>query len=194
VFGLRFRSRVRRAAPPPVLGSWDEPGAHRVRQHVLDRVVEMVLIVDHPGREALREERAAAAPAGVRLAGIVAVEPVEGAGKRFRRPGDDRVVVRPQRAVGVERQPRAAHGSPQVADEEVALGPVQEQHRLGDRVRGDVEEAAGKLGASYSGHGSTLEARRVFPDLSSHSLDTFDTLLPATASVRHSPWPEGPRR
>jgi hypothetical protein len=194
VFGLWSRCGVRRPTPRPVLGSLDQPCLDRIRQHVLDRVVEVVLVVDHPGGEALCEERAAAAAACVGLAGVVAVEPVEGAGERICGPGDDRVVMRSQRAVGVKRQPCPAHSASEVADKEVALGAVQEQHRLGDRIGGDVEVAAWEVGTPYPSHLPTLDAPGVSHHPPSHSLDRFDTLLPATASVRHSPWPEGPRR
>jgi hypothetical protein len=194
VFCYRSGRRVRRPAPRPVLGSSDEAGGYRVREHILDRVVEVALVVDHPRGEALGKERATAAAARVGLARVMTIEPVERARERLCGPGDDRVVMRSQRAVGMKCQPCAAHRSSQMADEEVTLGSVQEQLRLGDRVGGDVEVAAWELGTPNPRHLARLRPRGLSHYPSSHSLDEFDTLLPATTSVRHSPWPFGPRR
>jgi hypothetical protein len=60
--------------------------------------------MDDPGGEALGQEGAFPPVASVVLARVVAVEPVEGAGELVRRSLDDRVVVRPHDAVGMERE------------------------------------------------------------------------------------------
>ena len=64
--------------PGPVLSAFDEPGAHRVVEDVLEGVFVVLLVVDHPGGEALAEERSLAAEAGVVLSGVVALEPLDG--------------------------------------------------------------------------------------------------------------------
>jgi hypothetical protein len=65
-------------APRPILRTFDEAGLHRVGEHIRDRVVEVALVVDHPGTEALAEERALSLVARVVLPRVVALEPLNG--------------------------------------------------------------------------------------------------------------------
>jgi hypothetical protein len=65
------------AAPRPILGALDEAGADGVVEDVLDRRLEMILVVDDPGGEALAEQGAPAFVARIVLARVMAVQPVE---------------------------------------------------------------------------------------------------------------------
>jgi hypothetical protein len=91
-------------APGPRFGAFDESRADGVVEHVGDRVVVVLLVVDHPGGEARTKERALAPEAGVVLAGVVALEPLDGRRESLDRPVDDGVVVGRHQAVGVEAE------------------------------------------------------------------------------------------
>lgn len=127
--------------PGPVLSAFDEPGAHRVVEDVLEGVFVVLLVVDHPGGEALTEERASAAVPSVVLAGVVALEPLDGWGEVFDPGVDERVVVRPHQAVGVEPEAPASDASRQQRDERSVVVPVAEQPGFVDGIRRQVEVA-----------------------------------------------------
>lgn len=132
----------------------NEARLDRVRQHVLEGGTEMLLVMDHPGGEALREEGASTAMAGVVLSRIVALEPLDRAREVFGSGGYDGVVVRAHQAVGVEREPEAGRGSMEQRQEHPPVRRIAEQHRLVDAARRHVEVAVRKLGAEDSRHGA----------------------------------------
>jgi hypothetical protein len=136
MFGL-----VGAAAPGPVLPALDEAGADGVVEDVVDRSLEMILVADDPGREALAEQGSSALVAGVVLAREVAVQPVERCREHLVRPLDGHVIVRPHQAVGVEDEARAPNRPSEVEHEQEVVAVVVEQHRLLDRVGRDVEVA-----------------------------------------------------
>jgi hypothetical protein len=70
-------SPARTAAPGPFFGAFRSARADRVVEDVFDRRLEMLLVFDHPGGEALAEEGTSASVAGVVLARVVAVQPVK---------------------------------------------------------------------------------------------------------------------
>lgn len=125
--------------------------------------------MDHPG-VALPEQGAPALVASVVLARVVAVEPMERAGELVRGSLDDGVVVRAHDAIGMQRETCPSHGSPQVDHEEQAVAVVAEEHRLGDRVRRDVEEAGRQVGAADTSHPSDATREPPPETLSFHSL------------------------
>jgi hypothetical protein len=141
------------AAPRPVLGAVDQAGADGIRQHVLDRRLEVIFVMDHPRGEALGQEGASPPVTGVVFARVMAVEPVEGAGELARRSLDDDVVVRSHDAVGMKRQAGPSHSSSEVDHEEQPIAVVAEEHRLPDRLSRDVEEAGRQVAAADSSHG-----------------------------------------
>jgi hypothetical protein len=65
-------------APLPVLGSVDEARSDRVVEDVREGCGVMLLVVDDPGGEPLGEERAGAPETCIVLAGVVALEPLNG--------------------------------------------------------------------------------------------------------------------
>jgi hypothetical protein len=140
------------AAPGPVLGALDEARADGVVEDVLNRGLEVILVVDDPGGEALAEEGAAALVPGVVLACVVAVQPVERRGQHLVRALDQHVVVRPNQAVGMEREAGAPDRPAQVEHEQEVVAVVVEQHRLLDRVGGHVEEPGREIGAAQASH------------------------------------------
>jgi hypothetical protein len=139
-------------APGPVLGSIDEASAHRVVEDVGDRRLEVILVLDHPGGEALPQQRASPFVTRVVLTRVVAVEPVERAGEHRGRSLDDDVVVRSHDAIGVEREARPSDCPSEVEHEEDPIAVVTEEHRLWDRESRDVEEAGRQVGTADSSH------------------------------------------
>ena len=180
--------------PRPVGRVADESGAHGVVDDVLERVLIVLFVVDHPGGEALAEERALAAEAGVVLAGVVALEPLDCRGEVIDPGVDEGVVVRAQQAVGVESDAPALDALLEQRDERPVVVPIAEQPGLVYRVGRQVEVAVRQLGAQNSRHASTLRLPLSALARPIHFLPTLDTPSRAWASVRHSPWPEGPRR
>ena len=143
-------------APEPVFAPIDDAGAYRVVEDVLERVLVVLLVVDDPGREPLAEERAFAAEAGVVLACVVALDPLDGAGDVFDPGVDDRVVVRPHQAVGVEPDAPTPGSLQEERDERSVVVPVTEEPGLVNGVGRQVEVAVRQLSPKDSGHGSTL--------------------------------------
>jgi hypothetical protein len=72
----RMFSQESDGAPGPVLRAPDEAGADGIVEDVFEGGGVVVFVVDHPRREALREEGALAAEAGVVFPGVVALEPL----------------------------------------------------------------------------------------------------------------------
>jgi hypothetical protein len=60
-------------APRPRDGIANEAGSNRVREDVLEGGLQVLFVVNHPGREALGEKRPAAAVASVVLTCVVAL-------------------------------------------------------------------------------------------------------------------------
>ena len=171
----------RSATPRPVFRTVDESRSDGVPEHVVDRVSQVVLVVDDPGGEPLAEEGASPVVARVVLARVVAVQPVERAGEHLVRPFDDGVVVRPHQAIGVEGEARAPDRPAEVEHEEEVVAVVAEEHRLLDRVRGDVEVARRQVGAVDASHSATVRAPTTATG-------------PRRAFVAHSTRPREPRR
>jgi hypothetical protein len=180
--------------PRPVVRIDDEAGADRVHPDVLERRVVVVLVVDHPGGEALGEEGSTAAEAGVVLAGVVALEPLDGRREALDRAVEHCVVVRAEEAVRVEAERPASDGALQERQERTAVLVVLEQHRLVDGAGRDVEVPVWELAAEDSRHAPTLGRQDRCQGSKRRFRHAFDTAPRAVASVRHSPWPGGPRR
>jgi hypothetical protein len=77
----------------------------------------VLLAVDDPRREALREQCAAATVAGVVLPGVVALVPLGRLREILCAAVDDRVVVRPHQAVDVQAELEADEGSAEEPEE-----------------------------------------------------------------------------
>jgi hypothetical protein len=193
--------------PGPVGRAADEAGADRVHADVLERVVPVLLVADHPGGEALGEERPGAfgrAPSAARapqrrfagrvvLAGVGAVRAVERFGDVLDAARDEGVIVRVEEAVGVDRDRVTARGRREQRDEEKTVGVGLEEHRLEHGAGGDVEEAVRKARAENAGHdlhGTALETQRNPP---CHFRHTSGTPSRAATGVRHQTSPREPR-
>ncbi len=180
--------------PRPVSRVPDESGPDGIVHDVLERVVEVLLILDDPGREALGEERAPASMARVVLPRVVALEPLDSARKVLRSALEDRVVVGSHQTAGVKAKAETDDRTAEEREEQQPVECVSEEPRLVHAVRGHVEIAVRQLGAKDSGHAPTLGARRPADRPPSYFLSSFDTTARGGPSVRHSPWPAGPRR
>jgi hypothetical protein len=131
-------------APGPLFRAFDESRADGVVEHVGDRVVVVLLVVDHPGGEARTEERSLAPEAGVVLAGVMALEPLDGRRESLDRPVDDGVVVGRHQAVGVEAERPAPKALLQEGQEGTEVLRVAKERRRMNRVAGEVEKTVGE--------------------------------------------------
>jgi hypothetical protein len=146
-------------APAPVFPPLDETRLDRVVEDVLHRVLEVTLVMDDPRREALTEQGSLALEAGVVLSRVMALVPLGGFRQVFDTAGEDGVVMRAQQAVAMELEVEAARGLLQEGQEHVPILVVDEEHRLVDGVRGDVEETVGQLGAKDARHCENVRPR-----------------------------------
>jgi hypothetical protein len=181
-------------APGPVLAAVDKARPNRVVEDVRERVLVVLFVVDDPGGEPLAEERSLTTEPGVVLPGVVALDPLHGRRQIFDPGVDECVVVRPHQAEGVEPESPTLRALREERDERPIVVPVAEQPGFVDGGRGQVEEAVWQFSAEYSGHASTVRLLALPIGPPTRFLSTFDAPPRATASVRHSPWPEGPRR
>jgi hypothetical protein len=113
----------------------------------------VVLVADHPRPEAFSEQGSLASVDDVVLAGVGAVRPVERVREVLDATGDDRVVMRVQEAVRVERDRVVAQSRQEEVEEQDAIAVGLEEHRFVNGVRGVVEEAVGERRAKDAGHG-----------------------------------------
>jgi len=181
-------------APRPVLAALDEARANRVVEDVVHGVLVVLFVVDDPGGKPLAEQCSLALEARVVLAGIVALDPLHGR-REILDPGvDERVVVRPHQAVGMQPEAPTPDALREQRREGSVVVAVAEQPGFVNGVGGQVEVAVGQLCAEDSSHASTLRLAARAKRLPTHFPSTFDTPSRAGASVRHSPWAEGPRR
>jgi len=163
-----------RPAPRPVGRVVDEPGADGVRKHVIDRRGEVVLVSDHPRREAFLEQVPAPFMAGVVLPRVDAVEPTKRRRELVRRALDDQVVMRPHQAVGVNAKAEGPRNSAQEGEKEASVNVVPEERQLGNRAGGDVEQAVRKMETWNAGHGAKVRVgpRKSRPRRTSFPLQT----------------------
>ena len=100
-------SSVAAPAPRPVVGALAEPGADRVRQHVVAGRLEVLVVAHLPEREAVSPEMAGARVLRVEVLGVEAVDAVQRARERVAGALDDEVVVVRHQAEGVDVQAEA---------------------------------------------------------------------------------------
>jgi hypothetical protein len=90
------------------------------------------------------------------LSGVVALVPLGGLREILDPAVEDGVVVRAEQAVTVEVEVEAAAGLLQERQEHVAILVVEEEHRLVDGVRGDVEVTVRQLRSTDARHCENL--------------------------------------
>jgi hypothetical protein len=132
----------------------------------------VVLVADHPGCEAFSEQGSLTLVNDVVLPGVGAVCAVEGVREILDTTGDDRVVVRVQEAVRVERNRVVAQSRQEEVEEQDAIAVGLEEDGLVDGVRGVVEEPVGERRAKDAGHGPTVRA----VEAAAYRRATFDLL------------------
>lgn len=180
--------------PRPVSRVPHEAGPDGIVHDVLERVVEVLLILDDPGRETLGKERAPASMASVVLPRVVALEPLDSAREVLRSALEDRVVVGSHQTADVKSKSETDDRTAEEREEQQPVECVSEERSFVHAVRGHVEVAVRQLGAKDSGHAPKLGARQPAECPASDFLSSFDTTARGGPSVRHSPWPAGPRR
>jgi hypothetical protein len=116
----------------------------------------MVLVANHPRPEALTEQCSLAFVKGVVLPGVGAVCAVESVREVLDATGDDRVVVRVQEAIRVQRDRVVAERRQQEVEEKDAIGIGLEEDGLVNGVRGVMEEPVRKRRAEDARHGITV--------------------------------------
>ena len=178
-------------APRPLLWKLRKTRGNGIRENVGDCSLQVILGVDHPGGEALGEEMAAPAVAGVVLPGVVALEPLECARELLGPRIDDGVVVGSHQAVRMKPQVEASRDRPEKENEEAAVGIGAEEVDLLHRARGDVEIAIRKLGAEQSRHACHGRPACGLSPARAHLRSTSGTAPRAATSVRHWSRPEG---
>jgi hypothetical protein len=172
----------RRPTPRPPRAVADEAGANRIVEDILDGRFVVLLAVDHPRGEALREQGAAASVASVVFPGVVALVPLGRLREILRPAVDDRVVMGSHQAVDVQAELEADEGTAEEPHEQDPVEHVQEERRLVDAVRRDVEVAVRQVGAKDASHSSTLRPRRL-PDCRRRCSSPVPTRLRAPRRV-----------
>ena len=170
-------------APRPVGRVSDEAGADGVHPDVIESAVPVVLVADRPGGEALAEEGSDAVVDGVVLAGVRAVRGVQGFGEILGAARDDRVVVRVQEAVRVDRDRLSPDCDREQREEEQSVRVSPEEDRLVHRVGRDVEEAVREHRAEDPGHDHHGTDGKALRDPPRHFRPTSDTPPRAAAGV-----------
>jgi hypothetical protein len=168
---------------PPVLVRVEaEAGLDRVLADVLAGVFEVLLGLDHPGREAGAEQVAAAAVAQVEALGMAAAQVLDSGGELRLRRLDDRVVVVRHQAEGVDLPAVAVDGLRKELQEREPVVVVAHDRGPVDAARRHVEEPVRQLRAQDPRHISKLAGRTA----SDHRRGNIVTL------PRHSPRPKQP--
>ena len=183
-------------APRPVLPALDEAGTYRVVEDVVQRVPVVLFVVDDPGGEPLAEQRSLAAQPGVVLPGVVALNPLHGRREVFDPGVDERVVVRPHQAEGVEPESPTPRALRQERDERPKVVAVAEQPGFVDGVRRQVEVAVRQLGAEGSSHASMVRllALHIRRRLASSPLSTRLRVPGRVSDTRRGPKGHGATR
>jgi hypothetical protein len=124
----------------------------RVVEDVLERVLVLLLGLDHPRPESATEYVVLAAVALVEGAGIAAVEVAHAVGEVREWRLDEQVVVVSHQTAHVQSPAVAALDASQDVDEDGAVPGVAEDRRLVVPARADVVVGAGGEVATWTAH------------------------------------------
>jgi hypothetical protein len=124
----------------------DQARPDRVLEDVLDRLGEVVVVLDDPRGEALAEEVAPALVAAVEGLCVDAVEAAHAVGEAPELGLDDQVVVVRHQAEGVDAPVVALDGVGEQGEEEAVFVGCQEGGGLRHAARGHVVDAFGRQG------------------------------------------------
>ena len=139
-------------APGPLFRALDESRADGVVENVGDRVLVVLLVMDHPRGEARTKECSFPTEAGVVLARVVTLEPLDGRRESLHGAVDDGVVVGRHQAVGVDAEHPTSEALLQEGQEGAEVLCVAEERRRMNCVAGEVEVPVGQLGATDPRH------------------------------------------
>jgi hypothetical protein len=118
-----------------------EARSDRVVADIAERGLEVLLVTDDPGAEAVSEQVAPAVPAIVEPLRIRAVEPSHAGREIVATRFDDDVVVRAQQGPGVQLPAEPAAARVQRRGEPVAIVTVAEDERVAGAARRHVPDA-----------------------------------------------------
>jgi hypothetical protein len=124
----------------------------RVVDDVLDRVVVLLLGLDHPGPEPLAEDVVLPAVTGVEGFRVLAVEVAHPVGEVGGGRLDEQVVVVAHEAPDVEAPAVSPLDPPQDVDEGSAIAGVAEDRRVVVALRSDVVVRARRQVAEWPSH------------------------------------------
>jgi hypothetical protein len=169
------------AAPAPFFGRFAEPGADRILEDVGDRCVEVILVVDDPGRVAVAEQMSLALVPSVEALRVDAVEAVDAAGHQLNGRLEQQVVVRAHEAVSDAAPAEAADALPEQLEELQPVLVVNEDERVLDSVRRDVKEAVGEVGSKPACHAPTVARSNRGAAVRRHKSHRWHTPMPGSA-------------
>jgi hypothetical protein len=112
----------------------------------------VLLVLDHPRREALLEEMALAPVSAVEALRVDADQPVHRGGELPLGALRDHVEVRTHHAPRVQADTEQPRGLLEQVDERCAVDVVEEDCDAAGTARGDVVEAVGKVAARSAWH------------------------------------------
>jgi len=130
----------------------DQSGPDGVVQHVGDCVEQLLLRVDHPGREASAEEVAGALVPVVEPPRVLPVQVLDSRRKPRLRSVEDQMDVIVHQAEGVAVPGVALDGLAEEAEIGDPVVIVTKDRGAVDAARGHVEVAVGKPGSKDAGH------------------------------------------
>jgi len=146
------------AGPRIVVRVVNESGPDRVVQHVLDRVIQVALRVEHPGSEPRAEQVARALVPVVEALCVLAVEVLDSGRELPLSCVEDEVDVVVHQAERVAFPGVALRGEDEEAEVGEAVVVVAEDRSPVDAARSDVEGAVREVCTKNAGH--EFEARR----------------------------------
>ena len=156
----RRSRRVAAPAPRPVDRTLAQPGADRVRQHVLAGCAQVLVVANLPQREAVTPEVAGARVLRVELLGVDAVDAMERLREVIAQALDDEVVVVRHQAESVNVEAEAFDRLPQLGEEAAAVVAVEVDGAAFDTARRRVPDAVGgERRARQPWHAEKLEAK-----------------------------------
>jgi hypothetical protein len=130
----------------------------RVVEDVVERVVVLLLGLDHARPEPLAEDVVLAAVPLVEGTRVLAVQVAHAVGQVRQRCLDEQVVVVAKQAAGVETPAVAAADAPQDVDEDAAVPIIEEDRRVVVPFRADVVVSPGGEVAVRTAHAATVAA------------------------------------
>jgi hypothetical protein len=149
-----------RRRPPPLGRDLRQAGAHRVLNHVVERVGVLLVALDQARAETAAEDVVGAAVDFVERTRVAAVQVAHSLRQVRLRRLDDEVVMVSHQAIGVDAPAITAHDPPQRVEEQAAVVVVEKDPPLVVPARRHVVHATGHELAERPRHTSTVPSSR----------------------------------